>query len=108
RNASASPAINPPPTRDVVLMSVGTPSARDLAGTARPAAPFHVDEKTPPRPNHSEVVQSTNPPKLDAYGLGRRTASTTKSAARAPLLFSPPAWYAALSLRSRRPHSHRT
>jgi hypothetical protein len=38
----------------------------------------------PPPPNQREVARSTKPPNEDAYGLGRRTASITKSAALAP------------------------
>ena len=55
------------------------------------AAPL-VDLVLTPSPNQSDVYQSTNPPKLDAYGLGRRTASTAKSAARVPVLLTFHAW----------------
>src|SRR3984885_11082337 len=90
--------MSPPPTREVVLMSDGNSAAGEVspaAGTpVEPSALFRAFERradradvnplykeapTPPAVHQSTVGSSTNPPKEDAYGLERKTASRRKS-----------------------------
>src|SRR4029077_13583564 len=96
--AKESPAISPPPMREVVLMSDGKPSAGVAPSPERLGAssafflkaferradrvdirPLYKEDPTPPAVHQSTVGSSTNPPKEDAYGLERKTASRRKS-----------------------------
>src|SRR5205823_11615323 len=60
RNASASPAMRPPPMSDVVSMSCGWP--RSLADLPSPTTHPQTEEKIPPTPYQSAVGNSTKPP----------------------------------------------
>src|SRR5437868_2158343 len=73
--ASASPAMSPPPTSDVVLMSSGSASRASL----RFGKLLTKLASAPPAANHVEVIRLTKPPNDDAYGEGSTTASSTKS-----------------------------
>src|ERR1700681_3833610 len=73
--ASASPAMSPPPTSEVVLMSSGSAGALFLSlGKLLTKL-----ANTPPAANHADVSRLTKPPNDDAYGDGSTTASSRKS-----------------------------
>src|SRR5205807_7075029 len=74
--ASASPAMRPPPTSDVVLMSSGSASRASL----RFGKLSMKLASAPPAANHVDVIRLTKPPNDDAYGEGNTTASSRKSA----------------------------
>src|SRR5947208_958801 len=83
--ASESPAIKPPPTSDIVLMSAG----RSPSETFLPAASFFwptskSEDPTPPAVHQRTAGSSTKPPKDEAYGLGSTTASMRKSVVLPP------------------------
>src|SRR6266850_5904078 len=86
RKASASPAMRPPPTSDVVSMSCGWPLS--LPALVRATVHCQIDEKMPPNPYQNAVGNSTKPPRLDAYGPGRMIVSMMKSATFVPVLRS--------------------
>src|SRR5438093_9193728 len=92
--ASASPAMSPPPTSEVVLMSGGsaTFSCFRLAKLLVRLA------TTPPAANHVDVGRLTKPPNDDAYGDGSTTASRRKSAANPVRLAAANFLYAARDL----------
>src|SRR5712671_5532015 len=104
RAAKESPAINPPPTSEVVLMSAGnSPSTGALLlGLIMSRIVSYNEEITPPPAHQYRVFSSTNPPKDEAYGLGRINASRTKSVARPVLESEEYALYRALPLMSLR------
>ncbi len=66
--ASESPAISPPPTSDVVLMSDEiSPSPVAVSRPARLSLIVsQIELTTPPAANHALVISSTNPPNDDA------------------------------------------
>src|SRR4051812_35210009 len=84
RAARESPAINPPPINDIVLMSVGiSPSVGCASGVLiRPRNISNSEATTPPAAHQMVGRNPTMPPKEEAYGLGSKSASTVKSVTR--------------------------
>ena len=65
RAANASPAIRPPPTSDVELISLGS-AALSLAFPVRLVIVSTALATTPPAANHADVGRLTKPPNEDA------------------------------------------
>src|SRR5271165_6189068 len=69
--------MSPPPTSEAVLMSSGSAAASSFFFGLLLA----MLATTPPAANHEDVGRLTKPPKDDAYGDGKSTASRRKSVA---------------------------